>query len=143
VVCHTIPGTDTARSRRGVYDSTTPSFLTFQEVLMGWVMCLGRRTEFRVFEAIEGEAVPRQDGHPFDRYYNFFSRSAWTVQDLAHRVAVQIVVALNRYGELYLVVDGTLLHKSGQCVYGIGWFYDAVASTKKRTATALGNHQGL
>ena len=118
---------------------TAPSFLTFQEVFTGWIMCLGRRTEFRVFEAIEGDSVSRQQRHPFDRYYNFFSRSAWTVQDLGHQVAVQIVVALNRCGELYLVVDGTLLHKSGKCVYGIGWFYDPVRSTKKRAATALGN----
>ena len=118
---------------------TAPSFDTFREVFLGWVMCLGRRTEFRVFESIEGEAVSRKDRHPFDSYYNFFSRSAWTVRDLGHQVAVQIVVALNRFGELYLVVDGTLLHKSGKCVYGIGWFYDPVRSTKKRAATALGN----
>jgi len=118
---------------------TAPSFLTFQEILIGWIMCLGRRTEFRVFEAIEGEAVSRKGRHPFDRYYNFFSRSAWTVQDFAQQIAVQIVVALNRVGELYLIVDGTLLHKSGKCVYGIGWFYDPVRSTKKRAATALGN----
>lgn len=118
---------------------TAPSFLTFQEVFLGWVMCLGRRTEFRVFESVEGESASHRSRHPFDRYYNFFSRSAWTVQDLGHQIAVQIVVALNRLGELHLVVDGTLLHKTGKSVYGIGWFYDPVRSTKKRAATALGN----
>ena len=46
---------------------TAPSFLTFQEVFTGWIMCLGRRTEFRVFEAIEGDSVSRQQRHPFDR----------------------------------------------------------------------------
>ena len=118
---------------------TQPSAVTFQEVFRGWVLCLGRRTEFRVFEAIGGKQVSRQRRHPFDRYYNFFSRSAWTVRDLAHAVAVQIVVALNRSGELVLVVDSTLLHKSGQHVFAIGWFHDPVSSTKKRVATALGN----
>jgi hypothetical protein len=103
------------------------------------LMCLGNRTEFRVFEAIRGERVSRRKRHPFDRFYNFFSRSAWMVRDLAHQVAVQLVVALQPTGELHLIVDGTLLHKSGQCVWGIGWFHDAVASTKKRVATALGN----
>ena len=78
--------------------------------------------------------------HPFDRFYNFFSRSAWTVQELAREVAATIVVRLNPRGVLYLVVDDTLLHKRGKNVYGLGWFRDAVASTAKRVATASGNH---
>ncbi len=118
---------------------TSPSFETHREMLLGWVMCLGRRTEFRLFEAGLGQPVSRKRRHPFDRYYNFFSRSAWTVRDLAHSVAVQLVIALCPRGKLYLVVDATLLHKSGKDVYGIGWYHDAVASTKKRVATALGN----
>jgi hypothetical protein len=118
---------------------TQPSLATHCQILVGWLMCLGNRTEFRVFEAIAGERVSRQKRHPFDRFYNFFSRSAWTVRDLAHQVAVQLVVALQPSGELKLIVDGTLLHKSGKSVFGIGWFHDPVASTKKRDATALGN----
>jgi hypothetical protein len=118
---------------------TQPSLATHCEIFVGWLMCLGNRTEFRVFEAIRGARVSRRKRHPFDRFYNFFSRSAWTVRDLAHQVAVQLVVALQPAGELHLIVDGTLLHKSGKCVWGIGWFHDAVASTKKRVATALGN----
>ena len=118
---------------------TQPSLATHGEIFVGWLMCLGNRTEFRVFEAIGGQRVSRQQRHPFDRFYNFFSRSAWTVQDLAHQVALRLVLALQPAGELHLIVDGTLLHKSGRSVWAIGWFHDAVASTKKRVATALGN----
>src|SRR5436190_23896175 len=102
-------------------------------------MCLGRRTEFRVFETLWGERVSRWVSHPFDRFYNFFSRAAWTVHDLAQHVALQLVLTLQPQGELHLIVDGTLLYKSGKCVWGIGWFHDAARSTKKRAATALGN----
>ncbi len=120
---------------------THPSFQTHIEVLLGWVMCLGKRTEYGVFQATQADtAASRKERHPFDRFYNFFSRSAWTVHDLAHQVAVAIVVALNPRGVLYLVVDDTLLHKRGKHVYGLGWFRDAVASTAKRVATASGNH---
>ena len=120
---------------------TQPSFQTLTEVLLGWVMCLGRRTEYGVFQTIQADTpLSRKKRHPFDRFYNFFSRSAWTVRDLAHQVAVAIVVRLNPKGLLYLVVDDTLLHKRGKHVYGLGWFRDAVASTAKRTATASGNH---
>ena len=118
---------------------TQPSLETHREIFVGWLMCLGNRTEFRVFESIGGGRVSRLERHPFDRFYNFFSRSAWMVRDLAHQVAVQLVVALQPVGELHLIVDGTLLHKSGKSVWAIGWFHDAVASTKKRVATALGN----
>jgi hypothetical protein len=94
-----------------------------------------------VFETVRADTpVCRKKRHPFDRFYNFFSRSAWTVQGLAHEVAVAIVVRLNPRGVLHLVVDDTLLHKRGTHVYGLGWFRDAVASTAKRVATASGNH---
>src|ERR1035437_1327286 len=120
---------------------TQPSFQTHIEVLLGWVMCLSKRTEYGVFQTIQADTpVSRQERHPFDRFYNFFSRSAWTVRDLAHQVAVAVVVGLNPCGLLYLVVDDTLLHKRGKHVYGLGWFRDAVASTAKRVATASGNH---
>jgi hypothetical protein len=120
---------------------TQPSFQTHIEVLLGWVMCLSKRTEYGVFQTIQADTpVSRKERHPFDRFYNFFSRSAWTVRDLAHQVAVAVVVGLNPCGLLYLVVDDTLLHKRGKHVYGLGWFRDAVASTAKRVATASGNH---
>lgn len=120
---------------------TQPSFQTHVEVLLGWVMCLGKRTEYGVFQTIQADTpISRKKRHPFDRFYNFFSRSAWTVQGLAREVAVATVVRLNPRGLLYLVVDDTLLHKRGKHVHGLGWFRDAVASTAKRVATASGNH---
>ena len=120
---------------------TEPSFQTHRDLFLGWIMCIGKRTEYRVFQTIHASSVvSRVEYHPFDRFYNFFSRSAWTVESLAHQVAVAIVLALNSTGPLYLVVDDTLLHKRGQKVYGLGWFRDAVASTAKRVATASGNN---
>jgi len=120
---------------------TQPSFHTHIEVLLGWVMCLGKRTEYGVFQAIQADTpISRKQRHPFDRFYNFFSRSAWTVQDLAHQVCLAVVVRLSPRGLLYLVVDDTLLHKYGKHVWGLGWFRDAAASTPKRTVIASGNH---
>jgi hypothetical protein len=120
---------------------TQPSFQTHIEVLLGWVMCLSKRTEYGVFQTIHADTpISRKQRHPFDRFYNFFSRSAWSVRELAHQIAVAVVVRLNPHGLLYLVVDDTLLHKRGKNVYGLGWFRDAVASTAKRVATASGNN---
>jgi hypothetical protein len=120
---------------------TEPSFQTHRDLLLGWIMCLGKRTEYRVFQTIQASTVvSRVERHPFDRFSNFFSRSAWTVEALAHQLAVAIVLALNPAGWLYLVVDDTLWHKRGQKVYGLGWCRAAVGSTAKRVATASGNN---
>jgi hypothetical protein len=120
---------------------TQPSFATHCQLLLGWLMCLGARRTFRVAQTVHADAPTPLDGrHPFHRYYNFFSRSGWSVTGLAYRVAVLVVKCLNPSGRLYLVVDDTLLHKRGLKVWGLGWFRDAVASTKKRVATASGNN---
>lgn len=120
---------------------TEPSLVTFRQVLIGWIMCLGSRTEYHVFETVQAdEEISRQERHPFDRFYNFFSRAKWDVVTLAQQVAITVVARLNPHGRLYLLVDDTLLHKRGKKVYGLGWFRDAVASTKKRVATASGNN---
>jgi hypothetical protein len=76
------------------------------------------------------EEIPRAQRHPFDRFYNFFGRSAWTAADLAYHVAVLVVTHLHPTARFYLVVDDTLRHKRGQKVWGIGWFRDAAASTR-------------
>src|SRR5207248_598850 len=77
--------------------------------------------------------------HGLDTTSNFFERSAGTVPALAYRVAVLIVTPLKLCGPLALLVDDTLTHKRGKKVRGLGWFREAVASTRKRTATASGH----
>jgi hypothetical protein len=120
---------------------TQPSFQTHVKVLIGWVMCLRKWTEYGVFQTIRADTpISRKQRHPFDRFYNFFSRSAWTVPDLARQVAVAVVARLDPHGLLYLVVDDTLLHKFGKHVWALGWFRDAAASTPQRTVIASGNH---
>src|SRR5882724_1495142 len=45
-----------------------------------------------------------------------------------------------RFGCRLPLVDDTLSHKRGRSVWGLGWWRDAVASTKKRVATASGHN---
>ena len=120
---------------------TQPSFTTHCQLFLGWLMCTSTHTTFRVGQTIQADTeVSHAERHPFDRFYNFFSRSGWTVAGLAYRVALLIVTTFKVCGPLYLIVDDTLLHKRGAKVWGLGWFRDAVASTRKRVATASGNN---
>jgi hypothetical protein len=120
---------------------TQPSFATGCQLLLGWIMCLGKHTLRRTAETIHPEHVPDHSRrHGLDTYYNYFERSAWTASNLAYRVSVLLFTRLKFCGVVTLLVDDTLTHKRGKSVWGLGWFRDAVASTKKRVATASGHN---
>jgi DDE superfamily endonuclease/Archaeal putative transposase ISC1217 len=120
---------------------TQPSFLTCSELLLGWVMCLGKHTLLRVGHTVHPEVEPdHSQRHGLDSYYNFFERSSWSPKDLAYRVALLALTRLKLLGAITLVIDDTLAHKRGKSVWGLGWFRDAVASTQKRAATASGHN---
>src|SRR5215208_3262338 len=120
---------------------TQPSSHTCSQLLLAWVMCLGRHRLSRVAHNSHPQRVPdHSQRHGLDGYYNFFGRSAWAPKGLAYRVAVLVFTRLKLLGPITLLVDDTLAHKRGQSVWGLGWFRDACASTKKRVATASGHN---
>jgi hypothetical protein len=120
---------------------TQPSFASNCHLLLAWVMCLGKHTLCRVAHNDQPESLPdHSKRHGLDTYYNFFERSSWMPKDLAHRVALLILTRLSFTGCITLLVDDTLAHKRGKSVWGLGWWRDAVASTKKRVATASGHN---
>src|SRR5437660_642396 len=120
---------------------TQPSFVTNCQFLLAWVMCLGKHTLLRVGDSSRPESPPDHSRrHGLDVYYNFLERSAWSPSVLAQRVGLLVLTALQFTGLVTLLVDDTLTHKAGKCVWGLGWFRDAVASTRKRVATASGHN---
>jgi hypothetical protein len=133
-------------SLRGCVDTlapafTQPSFDSSCRLLLAWVMCLGKHTLLRVGENTRPQDPPDHSRrHGLDCYYNFFERSSWEPKDLAYRVAVLVLTRLQFTGCICLLVDDTLAHKRGRSVWGLGWWRDAVASTRKRVATASGHN---
>jgi hypothetical protein len=120
---------------------TQPSFNSNCHLLLAWVMCLGKHNLLRVAHNDHPESPPdHSQRHGLDCYYNFFERSSWKPRDLAYRVAVLVLTRLSFTGCITLLVDDTLAHKRGRSVWGLGWWRDAVASTKKRVATASGHN---
>jgi len=120
---------------------TQPSSLVSCDLLLAWVMCLGKHRLQRVAETANPAIVPdHSQRHGLDKYYNFFERSAWTPQGLAYRVGVLLLTRMPVGQRITLLVDDTLAHKRGKSVWGLGWWRDAVASTQKRVATASGHN---
>jgi hypothetical protein len=120
---------------------TRPSFGTACRFLLGWIMCLGKHTLCRTAQSAQPQTpVDHSQRHGLDGFYNFFERSAWSPTGLGYHVAVLILTRLRFFGRITLLVDDTLAHKRGKSVWGLGWWRDAVASTKKRVATASGHN---
>src|SRR6266567_102365 len=120
---------------------TPPSFATHCQLFLGWVLCLGKHRLGRVADSAQPESLrDLSQRHGLDSAYNFFERSAWTPKGLAYRVAYLLFTRLLPRGLVTLLVDDTLAHKRGKSVWGLGWFRDAVAATKKRVATASGHN---
>src|SRR5207244_9687886 len=71
---------------------------------------------------------------------HFVERSDATATVRAYRLAVLLLTRLKLLGPITLLVDDTLAHQRGKSVWGLGWFRDAVASTRKRVATASGHN---
>jgi DDE superfamily endonuclease len=118
-----------------------PSAVTSTSFFLAWVMCLGNRTLFRVCKCANPQTLhDNSRRHGFDSYYNFFERSGWGPSGLAYRVMLLIITRCRLVGPITLLVDDTLVHKRGKSVWGLGWFRDAVASTRKRVATASGHN---
>src|SRR5947209_5462561 len=85
---------------------TQPSFATSGELLLAWVMCLGKHTLLRVGRTAQAEQAP--DGsvrHGLDCYYNFFERSAWQPSVLAQRAGLLVLTSLKFTGLVVLLVD--------------------------------------
>jgi hypothetical protein len=127
---------------QGLAPAFTPlSFITHAQLLLAWVLCLGKHRLGRVADNTRPQQLrDHSQRHGLDTYYNFFERSAWSPVALAYRVALLILTRLPFSGAIPLLVDDTLAHKRGKSVWGLGWFRDAVASTKKRVATASGHN---
>jgi DDE superfamily endonuclease len=120
---------------------TPASFATHGQLFLAWILCLGKHRLVRVADNTQPQRLrDHSRRHGLDSYYNFFERSAWNPATLAYRVGVLILTRLKFTGPLTLLVDDTLAHKRGKSVWGLGWFRDAVASTKKRVATASGHN---
>jgi hypothetical protein len=120
---------------------TPPSFTTPCQLLVAWVLCLGKHRLCRVADTAQPQRLrDHSRRHGLDTTSNFFERSAGTASALAYHLAVLVLTRLHLTGALTLLGDDTLAHQRGQGVFGLGWFRDAGASPQKRVATASGHH---
>ena len=118
---------------------TSPGLDRFIDLLTAWVLYPGRHTITHLWQVMDPLRRRR-----YEAYAAFLREGRWPRPALFWRRWTQLLVAgVARLSEsigeeLSLLLDDTLLHKTGRKVAGAGQYHDAVRSTKARTVTAWG-----
>ena len=104
---------------------TAPGFTNFIVIATGWLLTQGAHA---VTEALVATRLSDRCHH--EAFHRFFSRGAWSADDLGRRIFLRIARSLCASGVVRIVIDDTLAPKKGPHVFGIGSHLDAVRSTK-------------
>ena len=116
---------------RGAFSA--PSFVVFETLMAGWVLAPGRRTITAMICTGDPESV-----RSHDTYHRFVRCAKWSLDPLWHCLVVHMVTTLLPEGPVPVLIDDTLLKKSGRKMEGTGIFRDAVRSTRSKVVYALG-----
>jgi SRSO17 transposase len=113
---------------------TTPTFVTFVEIITGWI--LSQRHRFITEIIFSGGNVG--NGH-WCRYHRFFSHAAWDIDTLSMHLAKLVFTILAPGATRLWAVDDTLCRKRGLTLYGAGMHYDPLISSRAKTLVSWGH----
>lgn len=112
------------------------AFGNFRQAVLGWLLCLGRRTLSEVWQHCALPACRH-----FSALYHLFAYARWEFSQLGLVLAVRLASLFAPDGRIWLVVDDTLCHKRGKNVAFGGIFLDAVLSSRSRKVLRFGVNQ--
>lgn len=113
---------------------TAPSFGTFQHLLAGWILCLGRHTVTGVLKAAGAVGVKHVSS-----FHRFFSVAAWRAEGVGLRL-LGLVMPLVPQGEpIVAALDDTLGRHTGKKIRGAGMHHDPLLSTRTKAVFHFGH----
>lgn len=120
-------------SFQGVF--TQPSYRLFLTLMTGWVLSVRHRFVTELIYAGDKVGV----GH-WSRYHRFFSRAAWSLDDLSLVLARLLFTVFAPSGVILLALDDTLCRKRGLNLYGAGMHHDPLLSSKALKLVSWGHN---
>lgn len=102
---------------------TSPSFQRFLSLMTGWLLCADKRTVTGVMRAA-GVADRDPSG-----YHRFFSRGAWSSDDVGKVVLSLVLKLVAREERVKLTLDDTLARHTGKRIASAGMHRDPLLST--------------
>src|ERR687883_907625 len=111
-----------------------PTFAHALILLYGAILEPGRRTV-----AATLRAVGLRDARHFTSYHRVFNRAVWSPLRVS-RLLLELIVAtlLPPHAPLILLIDTTLVRRTGRRIIWKGRFHDAVRSQPKHVVTSEG-----
>ena len=113
---------------------TRPSFELFGQIATGWILCPGRRTITGMLPSADPAGK-----HPHDAFHRFFRDGAWKTPAFWRHQSVPLIKQYCPAGTtVLLLVDDSIIHKSGRHVQDADVFRDPVRSTVRKIVYAFG-----
>jgi hypothetical protein len=104
---------------------TAPSFATFEQIVSGWVLCLGRHTVTGVLRAAGAVGVKHHTS-----FHRFFRSASWDPQDVGLWL-VRLVSELIAADEPVVVpIDDSLTRHTGKEIRAASMHHDPLLSTR-------------
>jgi len=114
---------------------TSPSFVTFQLLMTGWV--LSTRHRYVTDLIVTSDSVG--NGH-FSDYHRFFSHAKWEIDHLWKLLARRLVNGLiGSEAVILLAGDDTLCRKRGLGLFGAGMHHDPLISSRAMKLVSWGH----
>jgi len=113
---------------------TSPSFVTFQHVVAGWILCVGRHTTTRVIEA-----AGVVGGKHHTSFHRFFRCARWVADEVAVEVLRLVLKLVDPEDALVVAVDDTLARHTGKKISSAGMHRDPLLSTASKVFFHFGH----
>lgn len=112
---------------------TKPTWLKAQELLIGAVLCPGKKTVTSLLRIL-GKSEDRR----FERYHRVLNRDRWSCPRMAQVLLGLLVVLIPAHVPLVVLVDETVERRKGKRIKAKGYYRDAVRSSEKTVVKCMG-----
>jgi DDE superfamily endonuclease len=106
---------------------TRPSFVTFQVLLLGWVLCLGRHTVTGVLRASGALGTKHHSS-----FHRFFRKAVWSTDALGQSLVRLVIKLLVTEQRIVLALDDTLGRHTGKHIAAASMHHDPLLSTRAK-----------
>ncbi len=113
---------------------TAPSFITFVQIVTGWIF--SQRRLFITEIIYSGGRVG--DGH-WSRFHRFFSHAAWDLDAFALILAKLVASIVAPGATILWAVDDTLCRRKGLTLHGAGMHHDPLISSRQKALVSWGH----
>jgi hypothetical protein len=106
---------------------TQPSFVTFQHLILGWILCISKHTITGVLRA----SGALEHKH-YTCFHRFFRLAVWSLESLSFHLTRLVLEYFPNDCVVHLAVDDTLCRHTGKRIDSAAMHLDPLLSTKTK-----------